>query len=106
MQGPTTVYGVKDTTLRQSLLEVVQILRCDLECLVHLVCNGLILDELKRNGLVFLVNADNPVDSLTVEGFADTNPHKVSLYAFNVNEERSEGIEVTDIPHGAKWKRI
>jgi len=38
------------------------------------------------------------VDSLRVEGFADTNDHIVKLYSFNVNEERSEAVDVTVTP--------
>ena len=34
------------------------------------------------------------VDSLTVEGYADTQKHIVTLYSFNVNEERSSGVDV------------
>ena len=34
------------------------------------------------------------VDSLTVEGYADTQKHTVKLYSFNVNEERSSAVDV------------
>ena len=57
-----------------------------------------IVAEYTRNGIVVNSKISRYVDSLTVEGFSDTNPHKVSLYAFNVNEERSEGLDVTVNP--------
>ena len=38
------------------------------------------------------------VDSLIVEGFADSKEHVVTLYSFNVNEERSAGVDVAFTP--------
>ena len=57
-----------------------------------------IVAEYERNGVVVNAKISRYVDSLTVEGFADTNPHTVTLYAFNVNEERSEGLEISFEP--------
>ena len=57
-----------------------------------------IVAEYERHGALVNAKISRYVDSLTVEGFADTNPHKVTLYAFNVNEERSEGTEVSINP--------
>lgn len=57
-----------------------------------------IVAEYERNGAIVNSKISRYVDSLTVEGFADTKPHKVTLYAFNVNEERSEGLEITVNP--------
>ena len=57
-----------------------------------------IVAEYERNGQTVNSKISRYVDSLTVEGFADTNPHEVRLYSFNVNEERSEGVSVTVNP--------
>ena len=57
-----------------------------------------IVAEYERNGQIVNAKISRYVDSLTVEGFADTKPHKVSLYAFNVNEERSEGVDISIDP--------
>ena len=57
-----------------------------------------IVAEYERNGALVNAKISRYVDSLTVEGFADTNPHKVTLYSFNVNEERSEGTEISINP--------
>ncbi|MBQ3722861.1 MAG: DUF4959 domain-containing protein [Bacteroidales bacterium] len=57
-----------------------------------------IVAEYERNGAIVNAKISRYVDSLTVEGFADTKPHKISLYAFNVNEERSEGVDISIDP--------
>ena len=57
-----------------------------------------IVAEYERNGVTVNTKISRYVDSLTVEGFPDTNPHTVTLYSFNVNEERSEGVQVTVNP--------
>jgi len=57
-----------------------------------------IVAEFDRNGQTVNVKISRYVDSLTVEGFSDTNPHTVRLYSFNVNEERSAGVDVTVNP--------
>ncbi len=57
-----------------------------------------IVAEYERNGVLVNTKISRYVDSLIVEGFADTRPHKISLYSFNVNEERSEGIDISIEP--------
>ena len=57
-----------------------------------------IVAEYERNGQTVNAKISRYVDSLTVEGFADTKPHQIMLYAFNVNEQRSEGVPVTVNP--------
>ena len=57
-----------------------------------------IVAEYERNGQTVNAKISRYVDSLTVEGFADTKPHTIMLYAFNVNEQRSEGVSVTVNP--------
>lgn len=57
-----------------------------------------IVAEYERNGEIVNAKISRYVDSLTVEGFADTRPHKVNLFSFNVNEERSAPVEVTVEP--------
>ena len=57
-----------------------------------------IVAEYERNGQTVNSKISRYVDSLTVEGFADTNPHEVRLYSFNVNEERSDVVNVTVNP--------
>ncbi len=46
------------------------------------------------------------VDSLTVEGYADTQKHIVTLYSFNVNEERSTGVPVEIQPETPAIKAV
>lgn len=53
-----------------------------------------IVAEYERGGEVVNTKISRYVDSLTVEGFADTNQHTIMLYSFNVNEERSSGVSV------------
>lgn len=53
-----------------------------------------VVAEYKRGGMVVNSKISRYVDSLTVEGFADTEKHTVTLYSFNVNEERSKGVDV------------
>ena len=53
-----------------------------------------VVAEYERGGQVVNTKISRYVDSLTVEGYADTKTHKVSLYSFNVNEERSTGVDV------------
>ena len=57
-----------------------------------------IVAEYERKGQTVNTKISRYVDSLTVEGFADTNPHEIRLFSFNVNEERSEGVSVTVNP--------
>ena len=57
-----------------------------------------IVAEYDRGGVLVNSKISRYVDSLTVEGFADTNPHTVTLYSFNVNEDRSAGVDVTVNP--------
>ena len=53
-----------------------------------------VVAEYERNGEVVNTKISRYVDSLTVEGYADTKKHTVKLYSFNVNEERSSGVDV------------
>ena len=57
-----------------------------------------IVAEYERNGVIVNSKISRYVDSLTVEGFPDTKPRTINLYAFNVNEERSEVVPVTINP--------
>lgn len=53
-----------------------------------------VVAEYKRGKSVVNTKISRYVDSLTVEGFADTEKHNITLYSFNVNEERSKGVDV------------
>ena len=53
-----------------------------------------VVAEYERNGEVVNSKISRYVDSLTVEGYADTKKHTVKLYSFNVNEERSSAVDV------------
>ena len=53
-----------------------------------------VVAEYERRGEIVNAKISRYVDSLTVEGYADTKKHKVTLYSFNVNEERSSGVDV------------
>lgn len=57
-----------------------------------------IVAEYERGGQTVNAKISRYVDSLTVEGFADTKPQTVKLYSFNVNEERSSGVSITVNP--------
>lgn len=52
----------------------------------------------ERNGVEVNSKVSRYVDSLVVEGYADTRDHIVKVYSFNVNEERSEAVDVTITP--------
>ena len=52
----------------------------------------------ERGGVTVNAKISRYVDSLAVEGFADTNPHTVKVASFNVNEVQSEAVEVTVTP--------
>lgn len=51
-----------------------------------------------RNGNEVNNKISRYLDTLVVEGYADTNPHEVKVYAFNVNEKRSTPVTVTINP--------
>ena len=53
-----------------------------------------VVAEYERGGSVVNTKISRYVDSLTVEGYADIKTHTVTLYSFNVNEERSSGVPV------------
>ena len=53
-----------------------------------------VVAEYERAGEVVNTKISRYVDSLTVEGYADTQKHTVKLYSFNVNEERSSAVDV------------
>lgn len=51
-----------------------------------------------RNGEEVNNKISRYIDTLVVEGYADTNPHEVKVYSFNVNEKRSTPVSVTINP--------
>ena len=53
-----------------------------------------VVAEYERGGHVVNTKISRYVDSLTVEGYADTKTHTIKLYSFNVNEERSSAVDV------------
>lgn len=57
-----------------------------------------VVAEYERHGVTVNTKISRYVDSLVVEGFADTKEHIVNLYSFNVNEERSAAVPVTITP--------
>ena len=57
-----------------------------------------VVAEYERSGKTVNAKISRYVDSLTVEGYADTKTHKVTLYSFNVNEEKSSGVDVDITP--------
>ena len=52
----------------------------------------------ERNGVEVNARISRYVDSLTVEGYADTNPHEVRIHSFNVNGELSDPVVKTINP--------
>ena len=52
----------------------------------------------ERAGVEVNTKISRYVDSLFVEGYADTQEHIVNVYSFNVNEERSEPVQVRFTP--------
>ena len=52
-----------------------------------------VVAEYERGGQVVNTKISRYVDSLTVEGYADTKEHIVKIYSFNVNEKRSKPVE-------------
>ena len=52
----------------------------------------------ERNGEIVNTKISRYVDSLTVEGFADTQIHTINICSFNVNELRSEPVTVDIFP--------
>ena len=52
----------------------------------------------ERNGKEVNARISRYVDSLTVEGFADTDAHVVRIHSFNVNGELSDPVEATVNP--------
>lgn len=59
-----------------------------------------------RNGETISTKVSRYVDSLVVQGFADTDEHKVSLCTFNVNEVKSSPTEKTFVPKEASVNLI
>jgi len=57
-----------------------------------------VIASYERNGATVNAKISRYVDSLTVEGFADTEPHSVRVASFNVNEVQSEAQEVIVTP--------
>lgn len=57
-----------------------------------------VVAEYERGGRLVNTKISRYIDSLTVEGYADTQEHIAKIYSFNVNEERSEPIEVRFTP--------
>ena len=57
-----------------------------------------VVAEYERGGQLVNTKISRYVDSLTIEGFADTKEHVATLYSFNVNEERSTPVEVRFTP--------
>ena len=57
-----------------------------------------VVAEYERGGQLVNTKISRYIDSLTVEGYADTQEHVAKLYAFNVNEERSSAVEVKFTP--------
>lgn len=51
-----------------------------------------------RNGQQVETKISRYVDTLSIEGYADTLEHEVKVYAFNVNEKRSEPVIVNIRP--------
>lgn len=51
-----------------------------------------------RNGEQVSVKISRYVDSLIVEGFADTEPHEIMVSSFNVNEVKSDPVPVQITP--------
>ena len=52
----------------------------------------------ERAGVEVNTKISRYVDSLFVEGYADTQEHTVNVYSFNVNEERSAAVPVKFTP--------
>lgn len=52
----------------------------------------------ERGGVEVNTKISRYVDSLFVEGYADTQEHTVNVYSFNVNEERSAAVPVKFTP--------
>ena len=52
----------------------------------------------ERGGVEVNTKISRYVDSLFVEGYADTQEHTVNVYSFNVNEERSAAVPVKFSP--------
>ncbi len=52
----------------------------------------------ERAGVEVNTKISRYVDSLFVEGYADTQEHTVNIYSFNVNEERSAAVPVKFTP--------
>lgn len=52
----------------------------------------------ERNGKEVKAKVSRFVDSLLVEGFADTDPHEVKVYSFNANERLSTPVTITITP--------
>jgi len=57
-----------------------------------------VVAEYERGGELVTAKISRYVDSLTVEGYADTQEHVAMLYSFNVNEEKSAPVEVRFTP--------
>ncbi len=51
-----------------------------------------------RNGETVNSKISRYVDSLSVEGYADTDEHEVKVCSFNVNEDRSEPVSIKFTP--------
>lgn len=62
--------------------------------------------EYVRNGEKCHVQASVFVDSLTVIGYSDTEPHEVNLYSIGWNDKLSDPIPVSIIPKLGVIKRI
>ena len=59
-----------------------------------------------RNGETVSTKVSRYVDSLSVQGFADTEVHEVSLATFNVNEVKSAPIKVSFTPLEASVNKV
>ena len=52
-----------------------------------------------RHGVEVKSRISRYVDSLSVEGFADTEEHDIEICSFNVNEEKSEPVNIKITPN-------
>lgn len=59
-----------------------------------------------RNGEQREIKASGYTNNMIVDGFADTNPHEIKLYAVNKSEKTSEPVSVTVTPLIAPFRLI
>lgn len=57
-----------------------------------------VIARYERRGEIVNAKVSRYVDSLAIEGYADTEPHRVEVSAFNINEDRSAPVEVDITP--------